>query len=309
MNPLLKRQIRKYLPKELRESEDLDAFLDAINKSYKTSEEQFVMLQRATTISSEELFNVNSKLKEETNSQKKVINKLEGVIDQLQSYNLLGDRPEETTDSLTLVDFIDNQTKEIIRINNQKDALLKDLELQNQELNDYAQMVSHDLKSPLQSIETMATWLQEDYKEALEPYGIENLKIIRENVLKMDNLVRGILEYSTIRRMEGEFYKVNLNEILKKRFNVAKTSNLYFWRDHHGKEIDCIIEKANSLIPIEIKSSSTYQKEHFKNMNYWNKLAKNLKENSYLVYAGNEDDTLPYGNLTSWKNLDKIDLG
>ncbi|MFD2528412.1 MULTISPECIES: ATP-binding protein [Polaribacter] len=225
MNSLLKRQIRKYLPKELRESEDLDAFLDAINKSYKTSEEQFVMLQRATTISSEELFNVNSKLKEETNSQKKVINKLEGVIDQLQSYNLLGDRPEETTDSLTLVDFIDNQTKEIIRINNQKDALLKDLELQNQELNDYAQMVSHDLKSPLQSIETMATWLQEDYKEALEPYGIENLKIIRENVLKMDNLVRGILEYSTIRRMEGEFYKVNLNEILKKLIGQLKISD------------------------------------------------------------------------------------
>ena len=99
-----------------------------------------------------------------------------------------------------------------------------------------------------------------------------------------------------------------LTELLKKRFNNAKTSNLYFWRDHHGKEIDCIIEKANSLVPIEIKSSKTYQKEHFKNMNYWNKLSDNSKENSYLVYAGNESDHLAYGNLMSWKHLNKIDM-
>ncbi|WP_299060289.1 ATP-binding protein [uncultured Polaribacter sp.] len=227
MNSLLKRQIRKYLPKEFQSNESLDLFLDAINKSYNTSEEQFGMLQRATTISSEELFDVNSRLKEETNSQKKVIEKLEGVIDQLQSYNLLGDRPEENTDSLTLVDFIDNQTKEIIKINNQREALLKDLELQNQELNDYAQMVSHDLKSPLQSIETLATWLQEDYKTALEPYGIENLQLIRNNVLKMDNLVSGILEYSTIRRIEEEFYLVNLNDIVDKlKNNFSSTENI-----------------------------------------------------------------------------------
>ena len=99
-----------------------------------------------------------------------------------------------------------------------------------------------------------------------------------------------------------------LNELLKKRFNNAKTSNLYFWRDHHGKEIDCIIEKANGLIPIEIKSSKTYQKEHFKNMNYWNKLSENSKENSFLIYAGNETDNLPYGKLTTWKDINKIDL-
>lgn len=125
------------------------------------------------------------------------------------------------------------------------------------------------------------------------------------------NLLRiASLEQLDIHFAKGHLFEnFILNEILKKRFNAAKTSNLYFWRDHHGKEIDCLIEKANSLLPIEIKSSSTYQKEHFKNMNYWNKLAQNSKENSYLVYAGNEDDTLPYGNLTSWKNLDKIDLG
>ena len=127
-------------------------------------------------------------------------------------------------------------------------------------------------------------------------------------------LACNLLQINDEKQLDIHFAKGNLfenfiiNNLLKSRFNTANTSNLYFWRDKHGKEIDCIIEKANSLIPVEIKSSSTYQKEHFKNMNYWNKLAENSNENSYLVYAGNEDDTLPYGNLISWKNLDKISL-
>jgi len=127
-------------------------------------------------------------------------------------------------------------------------------------------------------------------------------------------LACNLLQINSVNELDMHFAKGNLfenfilTELLKKRFNNAKTSNLYFWRDHHGKEIDCIIEKANSLIPIEIKSSKTYQKEHFKHMNYWNKLSDNSKENSYLVYAGNESDHLAYGNLMSWKHLNKIDM-
>ena len=127
-------------------------------------------------------------------------------------------------------------------------------------------------------------------------------------------LACNLLQINSVNELDMHFAKGNLfenfilTELLKKRFNNAKTSNLYFWRDHHGKEIDCILEKANSLIPIEIKSSKTYQKEHFKHMNYWNKLSNNSKENSYLVYAGNESDHLAHGNLMSWKDLSKIEL-
>ena len=127
-------------------------------------------------------------------------------------------------------------------------------------------------------------------------------------------LACNLLQINSVNELDMHFAKGNLfenfilTELLKKRFNNAKTSNLYFWRDHHGKEIDCILEKANSLTPIEIKSSKTYQKEHFKHMNYWNKLSDNSKENSYLVYAGNESDHLAYGNLMSWKDLSKIEL-
>jgi light-regulated signal transduction histidine kinase (bacteriophytochrome) len=221
MKSLLKRQIRKFVPQELQSNGELEKFFEAINKSYTVADDQFAMLQRATKISSEELYQANKQLIEETASQKRIIRKLESVIDKLQFYDLKNDRPIESSDSLKLVNFIDDQTNEIIKINQQKDKLLKNLERQNQELNDYAHMVSHDLKSPLQSIEALTAWVLADYSAILDANGKESLELIRENVEKMDTLVKGILQYSTIGKVEKELYDVSLdslvNEILNNR--------------------------------------------------------------------------------------------
>ncbi len=215
MNSLLKRQIRKYLPEHLQESKDLALFLDAINKSYNTSDDQFSMLQRATAISSEELFEASERLKEEMNSQKKVIEKLKGIINTLKFAELEDQELLENSNSLRLVDFIDNQAKEIISINQQKDKLLKNLEQQNRELNDYTHMISHDLVSPLQSIETLICWLKDDYSEALGEEGKERVDLISEHVEKIDTLVSAIRKYSRISNLNKDLYKVNLNDLIK----------------------------------------------------------------------------------------------
>lgn len=215
MNSLLKRQIRKYLPKEMHDNKDLEAFMDAVERSYNTSDEQFAMLQRAASISSEELFESNKQLRQESESQKEIILKLNNVINTLKFYDLEEVKNLETSDSLKLVDFIDNQTKEIININKQKDKLLASLEQQNQELNDYAHMVSHDLKSPLQSIDALTTWINEDYAENLGDGGREIINLIKENVEKMDTLIQGILEYSTIGKIEKKLYNIDLKVLLE----------------------------------------------------------------------------------------------
>jgi light-regulated signal transduction histidine kinase (bacteriophytochrome) len=218
MNPLLKRQLRKYVSQELQNHPELERFLDAVNRSYNTSNEQFAMLQRATAISSEELFEANQQLQKETDAQKEIIAKLKGVIDTLKSYELTNGEPNETleADSLHLADIIDNQTKEILQINKQRDKLLANLERQNQELNNYTQLVSHDLKSPLQSIDALTSWLKDDYDKVLDENGKETIKLIRNNVEKMDNLVKGILQYSTIGSVERDFYDVDVHQTVER---------------------------------------------------------------------------------------------
>lgn len=216
MNSLLKRQVRKYLSDDLANSQDLKKFLEAINSSYLNFEDQFAMQQRAMTISSDELFEANKQLREEAIAQQAVIDKLKRVLDSLKSYNLQDKLKVEQVDfdGLKLIEFIDNQTTEIVRINKQREELLSELAYQNQELSDYAHMVSHDLKSPLRAIDTLTAWLKEDFKNRIDANGNNQLDLIRENVEKMDTLINGILEYSTIGKNQEQIYDVDTNLIV-----------------------------------------------------------------------------------------------
>lgn len=216
MNSLLKRQIRKYLSEDLKNNEALSEFFNAISSSYNNFDEQSHMIQRAMSISSDELYAANRKLQNEAHEQSKLIEKLKSVINTLKFYNLEEDKKAENIEltGLKLVDFIDNQTKEIIQMNKQKQALLNELAYQNQELSDYAHMVSHDLKSPLRSIDALTSWLSEDYAEVFDSNGKNTLDLIRDNVEKMDTLISGILEYSTIGKNQIETYDVDANLLI-----------------------------------------------------------------------------------------------
>lgn len=224
MNSLLKRQLRKYLSEELKSSEELKTFLAAIDSSYNNFDEQSAMIQRAMSISSDELYSANRKLQEEAKEQKELIDKLKDVINTLKFYNLKEDEKANAVElkSTDLVDFIDNQTKEIIEMNKQKESLLNELAHQNQELSDYAHMVSHDLKSPLRSIDTLTAWLKEDYKDAFDANGEKTLSLIRTNVEKMDTLINGILEYSTIGKNQIDVYDVNLNNLINNIVSILQ---------------------------------------------------------------------------------------
>lgn len=224
MNSLLKRQIRKYLSEDLATNKDLKAFLYAVNSSYVTFDDQFNMQQRAMTISSEELFEANKQLNEEAKAQQEVIDKLKHILDTLKFYNLRENIAIDNSElnGLKLIEFIDNKTKEIVEINKQREALLSELAHQNQELSDYAHMVSHDLKSPLRSIDTLTAWLKEDYNEAFDANGQKTLNLIRDNVEKMDTLINGILEYSTIGKNQIEVYDVDLNNLIDNILNIIE---------------------------------------------------------------------------------------
>ncbi|WP_417558690.1 sensor histidine kinase [Mesoflavibacter zeaxanthinifaciens] len=219
MNSLLKRQIRKYLKGDLAHNPEIQAFLDAVDRSYANFDEQFAMQQRAMKVSSEELFDANQLLKQESKAQQELIDKLKRVIETLKFY----EHPDQTQiqiqdlqdlDGVKLVDFIDSQTKEIVEINKQREILLNELAHQNQELSDYAHMVSHDLKSPLRTIDTLSTWIINDYENILDDSGKQNLNLIRSNVEKMDTLISGILQYSTISKEQIEFYDVDINKMV-----------------------------------------------------------------------------------------------
>ncbi|WP_242118867.1 PAS domain-containing sensor histidine kinase [Aestuariivivens sediminicola] len=97
----------------------------------------------------------------------------------------------------------------------QKESLLKKLAKSNEELQDYAHIVSHDLKSPLRSINALIAWLKEDYKDLIDENGLRNFKMIEDKLEKMDYLIDGILTYSSINERVVKSQEVDLNQTIE----------------------------------------------------------------------------------------------
>jgi hypothetical protein len=87
----------------------------------------------------------------------------------------------------------------------------------------------------------------------------------------------------------GLFENLVIAELLKFRLNHGQQTNLYFWRDKSGHEIDCIYEMVDKLLPIEIKSSKSLSNDYFKNLTYFQNLSH--QKQGILCYAGNIEAT------------------
>ncbi len=93
-----------------------------------------------------------------------------------------------------------------------------------------------------------------------------------------------------------------VSEIIKQRSNRGISESLYFWRDKTGREIDLIIDKTSSYIPVEIKSGKTIHNEFFKGLRYWLKLTG--EKNGKVIYAGDANQIRSEGiDIISWKSM------
>ena len=199
------------MPEELAQDPRLSKFLEAVNSSYKTHEEQIVMIQRAMQISSEELYIANKKLTEESKAQQKILDSLKLVIKKLQ---LKQPKKNQGIEVIELANYLKDQSEELNRISKDQEVLLKSLEHKNEILSDYAHMVSHDLKSPLRSINTLIHFILQDNQE-LENDSKKYVDLILKNLEKMDALISGILNYSTLEREQLAKQKIDLNILLQ----------------------------------------------------------------------------------------------
>jgi predicted AAA+ superfamily ATPase len=95
-------------------------------------------------------------------------------------------------------------------------------------------------------------------------------------------------------------------DLMKNRYNAGKKPNIYFWRDNHGHEVDCVIERGNELIPLEIKGGETITRDFFDGLDWWNTQAGTNPERGYLVYGGTMSQQRSKGQVIAWNNLFSI---
>jgi predicted AAA+ superfamily ATPase len=95
-------------------------------------------------------------------------------------------------------------------------------------------------------------------------------------------------------------------ELLKARTNQGKNSNIYFFRDNVGNEVDALLENGTSIKPVEVKLGSTINEDYFKGLRYYQKLNKKNTEKSALIYGGTEDQHRQTVDVLSYKNAGSI---
>jgi PAS domain S-box-containing protein len=83
----------------------------------------------------------------------------------------------------------------------------------NKELESFSYSVSHDLRSPLRSIDGFSQALLEDYENKLDKTGKDYLQRLRGASQKMGELIDGILNLSRLTRSEMHKEKVNLSAL------------------------------------------------------------------------------------------------
>lgn len=107
--------------------------------------------------------------------------------------------------------------------------------------------------------------------------------------------------------MKGALFEnLILNEFIKRNFNQGQRQFLYFWQDHQGNEIDCLLVEGETITPIEIKSGKTMTNSYFDNLKYWYQQSGKEGENGYVVYGGEQSMKTTFGSFISWRELESI---
>ncbi|OQX26004.1 MAG: hypothetical protein BWK80_12690 [Desulfobacteraceae bacterium IS3] len=90
-----------------------------------------------------------------------------------------------------------------------------ELEQSNQELDDFAYTVSHDLREPLRGIHNFSAFLMEDYAEKLDYTGKMMLETLSTLSKRLDDQILAILNYSRIGRADLPTEETDMNSLLR----------------------------------------------------------------------------------------------
>ena len=105
-----------------------------------------------------------------------------------------------------------------------------------------------------------------------------------------------------------------VTELIKARTNRALSPNVYFWRDRHGLEVDCVLNHGTHLSLVEVKSGKTVPKDALRALRAVRELAAakadtqkragtDPKVVDWLVYGGDRHENRTGVRVIGWREI------
>ena len=117
------------------------------------------------------------------------------------------------------------------------DKNFTELERKNSELDQFAYVVSHDLKAPLRGIDNVCQWVEEDMAHELSPEMKNYLGIMRGRVHRLEDLINGLLEYARIGRSKRIIEEVNVKTLVSEVADLIVPGNFTVRMKGHFPEL------------------------------------------------------------------------
>lgn len=114
---------------------------------------------------------------------------------------IIDNKPKKLTDNqIELLKALANQVVKLFELRKANAKLIlsqQELQRKNAELEKFAYTVSHDIKTPVSNLHTIAGIMKEDYSAQLDEEGQRFIDYLINSSAKVKNLVDGILKYYT----------------------------------------------------------------------------------------------------------------
>ncbi|MBQ9344789.1 MAG: ATP-binding protein [Kiritimatiellae bacterium] len=84
----------------------------------------------------------------------------------------------------------------------------------------------------------------------------------------------------------GLYENFVIADLLKRSLNRASPDRFWFYRDSRGREVDLLIERGGRLIPVEIKSSSTFSPDFVSGIRHFRSVFGETSAPGWLLFNG-----------------------